>query len=58
MVNLPPVGRLIPARDEPSEGDVIRSLRELDRLITGGAAVHVELRGKHAAFRGLGTDGQ
>ena len=28
IVNLPPVGGLIPTRDEPNEGDVVRELKE------------------------------
>lgn len=39
MVSYIPVGRLIPLRDEPNEGDVIRKLQWFDRLVTGGAAV-------------------
>ncbi len=53
MVNLPPVDRLIPIRDESNEGGVIRKLQELDGLMTGGAAVSVqgeEQRGKNAAL--------
>ena len=42
MVNLPPVGGLIPTRDEPDQGGVIRKLQELDGLVTGGAAVSVQ----------------
>ena len=42
MVNLPPVGGLIPTRDEPNEGGVIRELKEFDGLVTGGAAVGVQ----------------
>ncbi len=55
MVNLPPVGRLIPTRDESDEGGVVSKLQELDGLVTGGAAVGVqgeEQRGKNAACRG------
>ncbi len=60
MVNLPPVGGLIPTRDESNEGGVVRKLQELDGLMTGGAAVSVqgeEQRGKNAALRGSGADG-
>ena len=60
MVNLPPVGGLIPARDEPNERGVVRELQELDRLVTGGAAVCVqgeEQRGKNTALGGSGADG-
>jgi len=39
MVNLPPVGGLIPTRDEPNEGGVICKLQELDRLMTVGVRV-------------------
>ena len=42
MVNLPPVGGLIPTRDEPNEGGVVRKLKEFDGLVTGGAAVGVQ----------------
>jgi len=42
MVNLPPVGRLIPTRDEPNEGGVVCKLQELDRLMTGGAGICVK----------------
>ena len=42
MVDLPPVGGLIPIRDEPNEGGVIRELEEFDGLVTGGAAVGVQ----------------
>ena len=42
MVNLPPVGRLIPTRDEPDDGGVVCKLQELDRLVAGGAAVGVQ----------------
>jgi len=42
MVNLPHVGRLIPTRDYPNEGDVVHELQELDRLMTGGAGVRVQ----------------
>ncbi len=55
MVNLPPVGVLIPTRDEHNEGGVIHKLQELDGLMTGGAAVCAqgeEQRGKNAALRG------
>ncbi len=41
MLSLPPVGGLIPNRDEPSEGGVVRKLQELEGLMTGGAAVGV-----------------
>ncbi|CAB1441388.1 unnamed protein product [Pleuronectes platessa] len=37
MVNLPPVGGLVPTRDEPNEGGVIRELKEFDGLVTGAA---------------------
>ena len=40
MINLPP-GR-IPTRDEPNEGGIVRKLKELDGLVTGGAAVVVQ----------------
>ena len=30
--NLPPVGGLVPTRDEPNEPGVVRNLQELDRL--------------------------
>ncbi|CAB1422356.1 unnamed protein product [Pleuronectes platessa] len=33
MVNLPPVGGLIPTRDEPNESGVIRELKEFDGLV-------------------------
>lgn len=55
MVNLPPVGRLIPTRDEPSEGGVLCTLQELGGLVTGGAAVGVkggDQRGKNTALKG------
>ena len=43
MVHLPPVGRLVPTRDESDEGGVvICELQELDRLVTGGAAVGIQ----------------
>src|SRR4029434_5897364 len=54
MINLPPVGGLIPTRDEPNEGGVVHELEELDGLVAGGAAVGVqgeEKRGKNAALR-------
>ncbi|KAF7642881.1 hypothetical protein LDENG_00249260, partial [Lucifuga dentata] len=60
MVNLPPVGGLIPTRDESYEGGVMCKLQELDGLMTGGAAVGVqgeEQRRKDAALRGSGADG-
>ncbi len=60
MVSLPPVGGLIPTRDESSEGGVVCELQELDGLVTGGAAVGVqgeEQRGKNAALRGTSADG-
>lgn len=53
------VGSLITISDEPDEGGVIRELQELDRLVTGGAALGVnseEWRGKKAALRGTGAD--
>lgn len=34
MVNLPPVGRLIPTRDELNEGSVVCKLQEFDGLMT------------------------
>ncbi len=46
MVNLPPVGRLIPIRDESNDGGVVRKLQELDGLMTGDAAVRGESRGE------------
>jgi len=42
MVNLSPVGGLIPTRDEPNEGGVVHKLQELDRLMTGGAGFRVQ----------------
>src|SRR4029434_7863089 len=60
MVNLPPVSGLIPTRDKPNEGGVIRKLEEFDGLVTGGAAVGVqgeEKRGKNAGLMGTGADG-
>ena len=39
MVNLTSVGGLVPTRDESNNGGVVRELEELDRLVTGGAAV-------------------
>ena len=42
MVNLPPVSGLIPTRDKPNEGGVIRELEEFDGLVTGGAAVGLQ----------------
>ena len=60
IVNLPPVGEPIYARDEPNEGGVIRKLQELEGLMTGGAAVGVqeeEQKGKDAALRGSDADG-
>ena len=60
MVNLPPVGGLIPTRDESNDGGVVRELQELDRLVTGGAAVGIqreEQRGKNTALGGTGADG-
>ncbi len=42
MVNLPPADGLIPTRDEPNEGGVVRELQELDGLMSGGAAVGVQ----------------
>ncbi len=44
MVNLPPVSRIIPARDEPNEASAIRKLQELDGLVTGGATVYTGRR--------------
>ncbi len=38
----PPVGGLIPTRDEPNESGVVRKLQELDGLMTGGVAVGVQ----------------
>src|SRR4029434_5956610 len=55
MFNLPPVGGLIPTREEPIEGGVVRKLKEFGGLVTGGAAVAVQ--GKDAALRGTGADG-
>ena len=55
MINLPPVGGLIPTRDDHNEGGVVRELKRLDGLVTGGAAVGVQ--GKDAALRGTGADG-
>ncbi len=60
MVNLPPVGGLIPTRDEPNEGGVIHKLRDLNRLMTGGAVVCLqgeEQRRNNAALRATGADG-
>ena len=60
MVNLQPVGGLIPTRDESYEGGVVREIQELDGLVTGGAAVGEqgeEQRGKNAALWGTGADG-
>ena len=42
MVNLPPVSGLIPTRDKPNEGGVIRELEEFDGLVTGGAGVCIQ----------------
>ncbi len=56
MVNLPPVGGLIPTRDESSEAGVIHELQELDGLMIGSAAVGVqgeEQKRKKAALRGV-----
>ena len=58
MVNLPPVGRLASIRDESNEGGVARKLQELDRLVTGSAAVCVEReeqRRKNIALGGSGA---
>ena len=58
VVDLPPVGGLIPTRDESNDDGVVRELQELDRLVTGGAAVGIqreEQRGKNTALGG--TDG-
>src|SRR4029434_466346 len=58
--SMTPVSGVIPTRDEPNEGGVVRELEELDGLVTGGAAVGVqgeEKRGKNAALRGTGADG-
>lgn len=55
MVNLSPIGRLIPTRDELNEGE----LQEFDRLVTVGAAVGLqgeEQRGKYIALT-EGADG-
>jgi len=60
MVRLPPVGGLIPIRDDSNEGGVVCKLQELDGLVTGGAAVGVqreEQRGKNTALGGTGADG-
>ncbi|CAB1417436.1 unnamed protein product [Pleuronectes platessa] len=57
MVNLPPVGGLIPTREEPNEGGVISELKEFDGQVPGGAAVGIqgeEKRGKNTALRGTG----
>ncbi|XP_042292121.1 uncharacterized protein LOC121913527 [Thunnus maccoyii] len=61
MVNLPPVGNLIYTRDEPNVGGFICKLQELDRLMTGGAAVGVhgeEMWRKEAALRGTSAGSQ
>eukprot|EP00064_Thunnus_orientalis_P003907 superscaffoldBa00000338_g3918 len=61
MVNLPPVGNLIYTRDEPNEGGFICKLQELDRLMTGGAAVGVhgeEMWRTEAALRGTSAGSQ
>ena len=39
MVNLPPVGGLIPARDEPNERGAIH---KIDGLVTGGVTDGVQ----------------
>ena len=60
MVNLPSVGGLITLGDEADEGGVVRKLEELDRLVSGGAAVGVqgeEQWGENAALGGTGADG-
>ena len=50
MVNLPPVGGLIPARDDPNEHGAIRKLPELDGLV-------LEAQGrKNTALRGSSAD--
>lgn len=57
MVNLPLVGPLISTRDE---GGVIHKLQQLDGLVTGGAAVGVQVeewREKNNTLRGTGADG-
>ena len=41
VVNLPPVGRLVAARDESDEGGVVHELQEFDGLVTGGTADRV-----------------
>ncbi|MEQ2251639.1 hypothetical protein ILYODFUR_013189 [Ilyodon furcidens] len=38
MVHLPSVRGLVTIRDESDQGDVVRKLQKLDRLMTGGAA--------------------
>ena len=61
MVFVPPVGGLIPIRDESNEGGgVVRELQELDRLMTGSAGVGIqgeEKRGKNTALSGTRADG-
>ena len=41
VLDLPPVGGFVPTRDESNDGGVVRKLQELDRLVTGGAAVGI-----------------
>ena len=53
MVNLPPVGRLIPTRDEPRDRGVVCKLQELDGLVTGGATVGVQYNRNLALQAGI-----
>lgn len=59
MVNIPPVCALITSRDKPYKGGIIYKLQELDRLMTGGAAVGIQEEEKirSEAMRGSGADG-
>ena len=60
VVSFPPVIGLVPVRDEPNKGGVVRKLQKFDRRMTGSAAVGVqgeEQRGKDAALRRSGADG-
>ena len=51
VVNLPPVGGLVPTSDESNDGGVVRELQKLDRLVTGDAAVTAEYREKSRGER-------
>ena len=60
MVNLPPAGRHISAREEPNKRCVVHKLQEHDGLVTGGATVSVrgEKQGrKNTALGGSSADG-